>query len=161
MSSLENNAIYLTLNVRGIPGSYHWGIFVPLAAPMGKFYHATNRVGGWTMEVKNTTKILTSTSLAVMCKVAQVPSSQLARIDEILYSLPADGRQSARTGEDFNCRTWVKDAIVALHDGSVIALEKTIDTIEHEAVQKALLVEPRIEHGTSAPIIIDSSSSSK
>ncbi len=64
--------------------------------------------------------------LVLICKIAPVSPSMLARLEEIIYSVPVDGRPSERTGEAMTCRIWVKDALMALHDEVVIVLEKSI-----------------------------------
>jgi hypothetical protein len=45
---------------------------------------------------------------------------------QFIQSAPASGKPSERTGEAFNCRTWVKDTLVSLHENGAILLPTDI-----------------------------------
>ncbi|KAF7875103.1 hypothetical protein EAF04_002275 [Stromatinia cepivora] len=156
MLQLENNTVYMTLNSRGVPGTFHWGIFITSSAPDGVHYHATNRFGGWVPEFRPTTKITQSLTLVIVYKIGIVSSQTRLKVDQVLEAVPADGSASLRTGEAFTCRIWTKDALVALHDNGNVTLPADIDTLERQAFAAASALEPKIEQNRAKPAVIDS-----
>lgn len=62
--------------------------------------------------------------LIAMIKVSDIRSLDL--VEHAINSVPANGSPSGRNGEAFTCRTWVKDALVALHDSGAIVLPTDI-----------------------------------
>lgn len=76
------------------------------------------------MEVKPTSNALDSTTLVLAYKIGQILSPN--HVDQVLRGLPADGSPSLRTGEGFNCRTWVKDALMTLHNDCLLDLSADI-----------------------------------
>ncbi|KAF7921246.1 uncharacterized protein EAE98_008672 [Botrytis deweyae] len=155
MSQLENNTVYMTLNSRGIPGTFHWGLFITTSsAPRGVFYHASNKTGGWQPEFKPTAYLFSSMSLVLVFKIGPISSSD--KIDEFLRAVPADGSASLRTDEAFTCRIWMKDALVALHENHVVTLPVDIDTLEAKAFAAGTAHEHRVERTAAKAIVIDS-----
>ncbi|KAK6610715.1 hypothetical protein H4I96_02313 [Botrytis cinerea] len=148
-SSFENGALYIILNTRGQPGTFHWGIFLPLLGVRGWYYHATNKSGGWTLEVELTNDIQTSRPIVLASKLGFVSSE--AALDQALRAITDFGPISKRTGETFSCRTWMKDSIVTLHDKGIVTLPTDIG----EAFDEATLLEPGIESGTGGLTIMD------
>jgi len=63
-------------------------------------------------------------SLVILYKIGSVKSPLEA--DQVLRSLPADGSPSLRTGEEFTCRIWVKDALMALSNNQSLTLKADI-----------------------------------
>jgi hypothetical protein len=53
-------------------------------------------------------------------------------LDRVLRAVPADGSASLRTGDVFNCRVWVKDALVALQNHRIIDLASSIGMFQRE-----------------------------
>jgi hypothetical protein len=149
----ENNAIYVTMGLRGAEPGFHWGIFVPLSTPQGWVWHATNRTGGWQLEVKESSTVHTSMSLCLAFKIGAVTDVQA--FGQVLVSVPSSGQPSANTGEAFTCRVWVKDALHALHAAGIIKLEKSIDEIESEALTIAEGHRMLVEQGQSSALVIN------
>ncbi|KAM0144092.1 hypothetical protein ACHAO1_000371 [Botrytis cinerea] len=152
-SSFENGALYIILNTRGQPGTFHWGIFLPLLGVRGWYYHATNKSGGWTLEVELTNDIQTSRPIVLASKLGFVSSE--AALDQALRAITDFGPISKRTGETFSCRTWMKDSIVTLHDKGIVTLPTDIDTIAKRAFDEATPLESGIESGTGGLTIMD------
>ncbi|KAL3419881.1 hypothetical protein PVAG01_08380 [Phlyctema vagabunda] len=157
MKSLENNTVYMTLNSRGVPGTFHWGIFVTSSAPNGHYYHATNKFGGWQLEARKSTNPLNSMSLVLVYKIGSISSHD--DLDQLLRNTPADGSASLRTGEAFTCRIWTKDALVALHHNRVLTLSADIDTLEKQAFELGTSLEPEIETGDRGAAVMSSTPS--
>ena len=86
--------------------------------------HATNRFGGWQLEVRTSSNALSSLSLVLIYKIG--PASSQTAFDQVLRAVPANGSASLRTGEAFTCRIWTKDAIMALHNNRIVTLEADI-----------------------------------
>ncbi|KAF7862876.1 uncharacterized protein EAF02_010425 [Botrytis sinoallii] len=127
-SSFENGALYMTLNTRGQPGTFHWGIFIPCSGAKG-----------WT--------------IVLAYKLGFVSSE--AALDQTLRAITDFGPISKRTGETFSCRTWMKDSLATLHDKGIVALPADIDTLAKRAFDEATPLEPAIESGTGDLTIMD------
>ncbi|KAF7941468.1 hypothetical protein EAE99_001105 [Botrytis elliptica] len=152
-SSFENGALYMTLNTRGQPGTFHWGIFLPCSGAKGWYYHATNKSGGWKLEVKLTNNIRNSRTIVLAYKLGFVSSE--AALDQTLRAITDFGPISKRTGETFSCRTWMKDSLATLHDKGIVTLPADIDTLAKKAFDEATPLEPAIESGTGDLTIMD------
>ncbi|KAH7335091.1 hypothetical protein BKA66DRAFT_435612 [Pyrenochaeta sp. MPI-SDFR-AT-0127] len=150
---LEDWSIYVIMSLRGANPGFHWGLFVPTNKPQGYVWHATNVGGGWTMEEKITSGIPNSMSLCLAFKVGTVNSSNWDTLRSTLHQVPAEGQPSPNTGEDFSCRTWVEDSLLALHNASIIQLSKAIQTIEEDVLRVAESNRRPVESGTGAAMI--------
>ncbi|KAF4634538.1 hypothetical protein G7Y89_g3556 [Cudoniella acicularis] len=159
MSSLASNTVYMTLNSRGMPGTFHWGVFVTSSPPRGQYYHATNKFGGWQLEAKPSSNVLSSLSLVLVYRIGSL-SSQAGRLDQVLRAVPANGSASLRTGEAFTCRIWAKDALMALHNSGIVTLSASIDKLEKQAFALARRLETKIESGEGKASVLDSDPSS-
>lgn len=71
------------------------------------------------MEIK-TGKPDKSVTLIVLVKVGKVTKKGIATV---VQQIPADGKPSKRTGEAFNCLTWMKDALAHLAAKGNVALK--------------------------------------
>lgn len=99
-------------------GQQHWGlILVDDDRPI--LHHANNHEGSWSYE-KRSAHPESSLTLICLVKISDVASQRQAK--SVIASVPADGEPSARTTEAFTCRIWVKDVLVALHNGGIIQL---------------------------------------
>jgi hypothetical protein len=49
-------------------------------------------------------------------------------VEEIVRSVPADGKPSRRTGQSFNSRIWWGDVLFKLGEEGILRLEKSIGT---------------------------------
>lgn len=143
----QNNAIYVILSSRGALPGFHWGIFIPTASPLGYIWHATNREGGWKLEHKQSNNVPFSMSLVLSQKVGTVTSANFQACRDILNAIRADGTPSPNTGEDFSCRVWVKDALVALHKNRIIVLPKDINDVAADLLAAAEPHKPAVETG--------------
>jgi len=136
-AKLEDNSVYIFLNLRGAATGFHWGLYVPTNKPEGDVWHAINRSGGWSLETETTSGVPNSESLCLCFKVGTVNSETWNTLKIKLGQVPASGQPSPNTQEAFTCRVWVKDALLALHNAGVICLTKTIATIEADAIRQA------------------------
>lgn len=152
---LENWSIYITLSLRGAEPGFHWGIFVPTEKPKGKVWHAINNTGGWTLEFKETDGIPNSKSLCMLYKIGSVTSQNWATLHSTLGQVPGSGQPSLNTHEEFTCRVWVKDALLALHHAHVIHLTGTIADIEQDAIQYGESNRTPIEKGSGDALVVD------
>jgi len=153
---LENYSIYIILSLRGAQPGFHWGLFVPTNKPQGEIWHAVNRSGGWSLEIKSSGGIPSSMSLCLVMKLGTVTSQNWAALRTTLGNVPSSGQPSLNTNEAFTCRVWVKDAILALHNAGVIRLAKAIETIEQTAIATAERHRLNIEQGTGAAMVLNS-----
>ncbi|KAF2469554.1 uncharacterized protein BDR25DRAFT_315166 [Lindgomyces ingoldianus] len=153
LAELENYSIYVILSLRGAEPGFHWGIFVPTNKPQGDVWHAVNRTGGWSLEIKTTSGIPTSISLCLCFKVGTVNAETWAKLKDTLQQVPGNGQPSPNTQEAFTCRVWVKDALLALHNAGVIRLTKAIATIEEEAIMQAEGNRAGVEGGTNGAMV--------
>lgn len=148
--SLEASSIYISLNARSQPETYHWGLLLTDLHTNPVLHHASNRIGPWTYEQK-TADPEQSVTLIVLLLVDKVKNHSRAR--EVIKGIPADGNPSQRTGESFSCRIWAKDVLVSLHECGEIVLPKNIDELESMAVQNGLEYAPSAESGQGATVI--------
>lgn len=72
LRSLQN-----ILSRRGGQPGFHWGIFVPTNKPQGEAWHAVNRCGGWSLEIKTTNGIPSSMKLCPPANVSKPRDSAL------------------------------------------------------------------------------------
>ncbi|RJE21949.1 hypothetical protein PHISCL_05724 [Aspergillus sclerotialis] len=145
----ENYAVYVLLSSRGAQPGFHWGIFIPTASPNGHVWHATNREGGWKLEQKISANVPFSMSLVLAYKIGSVNPSSWQTCLNVLNGVNANGIPSPNTGEQFSCRVWVKDAILALHNNHILVLSETISAIEVKLVNRANAHKTKVEGGQS------------
>jgi len=105
------------------------------------------------VEEKITSGLPTSMSLCLVFKVGTVNSSNWDTLRSTIHQVPADGQPSPNTGEDFSCRTWAEDSLLALHNARIIQLSKAIQTIEEEVLQVAESNRGPVETGTGAAMV--------
>lgn len=96
----------------------------------GTFHHATNPSGGWKYEMRKADPEQYLT-LVAMIRVSGLRAPVKAAMD-VIKSVPADGSPSQRTGDAFNCSTWLKDAIVALDSAGGIQLPMRMGEYLHQ-----------------------------
>ncbi|PTD02376.1 hypothetical protein FCULG_00011909 [Fusarium culmorum] len=89
-------------------------------------------------------------TLIAMIKVSDIRSPHL--VEHAIKSVPANGSPSRRNGETFTCRTWVKDALVALHDNGAIVLPTDIETMEKKSIQYGMRYCRTSESGGGATV---------
>lgn len=148
-ANYEDYSIYVILSSRGALPGFHWGIFIPTATPAGHVWHATNREGGWKLDPKPSANVPFSMSLVLAYKIGSVNQSTLQTCMSVLNGVAANGRPSPNTGEEFSCRVWVKDAIIALHNNHIIALREAISSIEAKLMNRANAHKAKVEGGQS------------
>ncbi|KAK4122258.1 hypothetical protein N657DRAFT_691541 [Parathielavia appendiculata] len=75
-------------------------------------------------------------------------SGTVSVVIQVIQSIPADSRPSQWTGETFNCKTWLKDALAALDASGTIRLPMGIDDLfrvaRHRGIEK--LAEAELGH---------------
>ncbi|KAI6754715.1 hypothetical protein HG530_012467 [Fusarium avenaceum] len=150
LGTIEPLSIYVTLDTRAKEGDYHWGLILTDAAAIPVLHDASNRDGPWTYRERYGDSAYSMTLIALI-RVGDVSSHALAT--QLIQSSPANGSPSSRTGEKFNCRIWVKDTFVALHENTVTTLPADIDTIEKQVVSIGLKYAVISEAGEGATVI--------
>ncbi|KAI1907385.1 hypothetical protein LOZ12_005160 [Ophidiomyces ophidiicola] len=153
----HNNSVYVILSSRGALPGFHWGIFIPSSTPYGEVWHATNREGGWKPEKKNSGNVPFSMSLVLAHNVGHLNQESQKTCRDILDSLPADGTPSPNTGEPFDCRTWVLDALVALQNAGVIVLTKPLQELQESLVSDAEVHKDVVERGSGVAKVVNPS----
>ncbi|KAF2875039.1 hypothetical protein BDV95DRAFT_306668 [Massariosphaeria phaeospora] len=153
LAQLQNYSIYVILNLRGAGPGFHWGIYVPTNKPQGDVWHAVNRTGGWSVEIKTTSGVPSSLSLCLCFKVGTVNSQNSSVLRATLRQVPGSGQPSPNTQELFSCRVWVKDALLALHNAGVIRLTMAIATIEERAIERGEMLREGVEHGVKDAMV--------
>ena len=100
--------------------------------------HASNLRGPWVLD-ERASDPASSLTLIVLVRVSAIVDSDdegddsgdydgdarrggSSEVVGVLRTVPVDGTPSRRTGEAFDCRTWVKDVLVALHQHGKITL---------------------------------------
>lgn len=150
---LENNSIYIFLNLRGAEPGFHWGLFVPTNKPYGEVYHAVNRTGSWSLEILTANRIPNDMSLCLCYKVGMVIGQNWQRFGDTLKEVAASGHPSPNTGEAFSCRVWLKDALTALNNVDIIHLTKDVREIEQVVVEMAEANRSAVERGSGGAVI--------
>jgi hypothetical protein len=83
----------------------------------------------WTMDFQpNIRRLLANESLYLIYKISSIASIEACQavLDKVNAKGPAEGFVSPRTGEEFTCRIWVKDALLALDKAGVIELAMSV-----------------------------------
>ncbi|CAF3474606.1 unnamed protein product [Fusarium graminearum] len=106
-------SLYISLDSRPSKGEYG----------ESTVHHASNRDGPWRYDAEFVDPT-NSMTLIAMIKVSDIRSPDL--VEHAIRSVPANGNLSGRNGDGFTCRTWVKDALVSLHDSGAIVLPTDI-----------------------------------
>ncbi|KAI1261921.1 hypothetical protein F5Y18DRAFT_430691 [Xylariaceae sp. FL1019] len=151
IGSLNPNSVYMALFARPNPGEYHWGLVFTSDVGNSVFCHATNRAGPWSFEMKEGDSGK-SMSLIVLVRVSALKNPEYL---STVRSVPAIGGVSKRTGENFRCRGWVKDVLVALEESGKISLPSDIDTLEKDAAAQGAKYLQTCESGNGATVVND------
>lgn len=157
-AEFENNSIYIVLKLRsGGPPDFHWAIFVPTAKPQGILWHATNITGGWAVETKTNYNLPLSMAFCVALRVGSITGAvdDFDTLKATMEGVPGTGVSSFHTQEVFDCRVWVKDALVALQDAGIINLTVDTSTIEQDAFDKAYQNRERVEQAPNQAKIVN------
>ncbi|CZS74862.1 unnamed protein product [Fusarium graminearum] len=145
-------SLYISLDSRPSKGEYHWGIYVTDGQGESTVHHASNRDGPWRYDAEFVDPT-NSMTLIAMIKVSDIRSPDL--VEHAIRSVPANGNLSGRNGDGFTCRTWVKDALVSLHDSGAIVLPTDIETIEKKSIQYGMRYSRTSESGGGATVLND------
>ncbi|CAG8983481.1 hypothetical protein HYALB_00000650 [Hymenoscyphus albidus] len=175
---LSPGNLYIALSARNIEGSYvsfpfeqtsslpkntktykHWGLIQPTSRPStsGIYHHATISSatnGKWLAQTIAQPLPMTERALILIWRVGPISATQ-ERFEEIMASIPADGEPSARTGKDFNCRTWMFDVLAKLEVEGGLKLGVEIDEIEKKAIEHAHSVENDVVAGKRGPLVMN------
>lgn len=86
-------------------------------------HHCTDRSGKWEHEVKRLEAVVPTKSTLCLAGVGFIPEERRANAEKILDEIeimPVGSKVAS--GEPFNCRTWLKMAVVKLDRARVIDL---------------------------------------
>ncbi|KAI1647651.1 uncharacterized protein F4817DRAFT_97428 [Daldinia loculata] len=150
--TLKPSTLYIALDSRPLNDEYHWALVTTDASRHSTLRHASNLSGTWKHEEKDF-RPDERMMLIALVKVANICDAE--KMVEATRSVPVDGLPSRRTGRDFNCLTWLLDAIVALDDQAIISLPCDIDTLEEIARNCAARYAEAAETGRGATVVDD------
>ena len=147
LGALENNAVYLAVHARSLPGSYHCGLFIPRCKEIhqGLGWTANNDQGGWNEEILSFDAVFNNSHLLFLHRVGQIHEGRETICEQKLRNLRADGTSSenrvaiipessrlvsgkVKTHEhgpaqnDLNSMARVKQAIGTLLDSNLITV---------------------------------------
>ncbi|KDB23814.1 hypothetical protein H109_04314, partial [Trichophyton interdigitale MR816] len=122
------------LSRRGTCPGCHWAS-IPTNTPNSHLWRTTNREGGWKLDRGPSKNVPYSLSLVLAHKVGFINNWQ-TYIDT-LNGIPARHRPSPDTRETFSCKTWVKDASIALEKAGIISVDGDISAVEAMLIKEA------------------------
>lgn len=132
-------SIYVLLGWRGDHSTFHLGLVVTKAVPDAHYWHANNPVGpnnpdGFFFATsRNTEAVLASANVVMAYKLGTIGPQGwglcydvlMEQLNELNAKLPTGGPHVT-----YRCRTFVLEAIRALHFRGVLQLEKSVGEIE-------------------------------
>ena len=135
----ETNGLYLLLSERGDAYTFHWGLYLAKSTTDGEIFHLINlqNSAAWKYEYKLSRTVASSNRLVLALKVAVMDPSLHDTLQSRLSQVPV--QDSTRFNERITCRVWVKEALFALDEEGYIKLTGTINQIEQEAKNKAMV----------------------
>ncbi|KAK4157592.1 hypothetical protein C8A00DRAFT_29436 [Chaetomidium leptoderma] len=95
--SIIPQSVYISLNARAEPGTYHWGLIIMDSETEGTFHHATNPSGGWKYEMKRA-RLEHSITLVAVIRIGGLNDTIKAATD-VIQSVPADGNDFVRVAK--------------------------------------------------------------
>ncbi|KEZ39531.1 hypothetical protein SAPIO_CDS9410 [Scedosporium apiospermum] len=149
--NIQKLSLYVSLYARSIQGEFHWGLLVTDSQSRGTLHHAKDNPS-WQYE-KKIAKVDNSATLVCLVRIGSVTSVHDA--ESVMESIPADGKPSQRTGEEFNCGTWAKDSLVALDSKGVIQLPRDIDSLQNSVIALGMKHSRAAELG-KGPTVVNS-----
>ncbi|AEO71212.1 uncharacterized protein THITE_2123382 [Thermothielavioides terrestris NRRL 8126] len=121
---IEENTLYVVLYERKAVGeAYHWALLLAGPGESGQIHQATDRNGQWEYEIKDLPQIQPTASMICLVGIGNIQPDKRAKAEEAMRSVhvPPEGG-TLRTGEPFNCRTWLKLAVAALQKAGILNL---------------------------------------
>ncbi|KAL2256902.1 hypothetical protein VTK26DRAFT_952 [Humicola hyalothermophila] len=136
---IEEDTLYVALYERKAFGEpYHWALLLTGPGEAGQIHQATDRTGTWVYEVKELTQVEPTKSMICLVGIGNISPDKRPEALEAMKSVPVlpDGG-TLRTGEPFNCRTWLKLAVGALQKAGILDLPLHVEDIETTLRHKA------------------------
>jgi len=141
--------LYVTLYARSVPRTYHWALTL---SPKHEHeddttettrYHVRNLPADngqvvWEYEQRATRGFATHQTLVRIC-ITKIAPNAVSTMEGILKDVPI-----VQDDSDWNCRSWVKEALVALQEEG--AIDRTFDVDDMEATA-IWYVEKKISEG--------------
>ncbi|KAI8963632.1 hypothetical protein F5Y11DRAFT_140173 [Daldinia sp. FL1419] len=149
---LQPNSVYIALDSRPLKDEYHWALVTTDSSCHAMLRHASNLSGSWKHEEK---EFRPDERMMLITLVRVGGISDHEKMVEATRGVPADGLPSRRTGKNFNCLSWLLDAVVALDDQAAISLPCDIDTLEEVARNCAASYAETAELGRGATVVND------
>ncbi|KAI0003981.1 hypothetical protein F4779DRAFT_600684 [Xylariaceae sp. FL0662B] len=150
--NIKPNTLYITLDSRPHKDEFHWALVTTDAEGHATLRHASNLNGPWQREEKGFCPDQRM-MLITMVRIGDIPNYD--KMLEATRSVPADGQPSSRTGNNFNCLTWLLDTLVVLDDKAIVKLPCDIGTLERAARQCAARYAEAAETGAGATVVDD------
>ncbi|KAK4130636.1 hypothetical protein BT67DRAFT_445447 [Trichocladium antarcticum] len=136
---IEEDTLYVVLHQRQSVGeAYHWALLLTGPGQVGQIHQATDRNGSWEYEIKDIEEGQPTRSMICLVGIGNIPFANRAEATEVMKSVhvPPEGG-NLRTGEPFNCRTWLKLAIGVLQRAGIIGLPLHVEDVETKLRVKA------------------------
>ncbi|SPQ20431.1 d85bf281-b71e-4c31-bc72-72993c8368d1 [Thermothielavioides terrestris] len=129
---IEENTLYVVLYERKAVGeAYHWALLLAGPGESGQIHQATDRNGQWEYEIKDLPQIQPTASMICLVGIGNIQPDKRAKAEEAMRSVhvPPEGG-TLRTGEPFNCRTWLKLAVAALQKAGILNLPLHVESVK-------------------------------
>ena len=96
LGALRNNTVYLAVHARSLPGSYHYGLFIPRykETHQGLGWTVIDDQGGWNEKLLSFDAVFDHSRLLLLHRVAQIHEGREALCEQKLRTLRADGTSS-------------------------------------------------------------------
>ncbi|OCH89360.1 hypothetical protein OBBRIDRAFT_667702 [Obba rivulosa] len=129
--ALEPGCLYLNLFTRGVPNSYHWGLYYHWDVTRGTKFHIRNPVDNyWILDSDVTYNATKSFLLVGFIKIANVDITLRHTLESEITSVPIVPPSAAVA---LDCRVWVLEAVKKLMASGFVKCPAGIDALEAEA----------------------------
>ncbi|KAK4239349.1 hypothetical protein C8A03DRAFT_32605 [Achaetomium macrosporum] len=121
---IEEDTLYVVLYERKAVGeAYHWALLLTGPGEAGRIHQTTDRTGSWAYEIREVEQVQPTRSMICLVGIGYIPPEKRAEAEEAVKSVhvPPQGG-NLRSGEPFNCRTWLKLVISVLQKEVILEL---------------------------------------
>lgn len=138
-SQFEINSLYLLLLDRGDAHTFHWGFLLANSPEDGEIFHLINWKNSpdWEYEHISSDRVDMSRRLLLALKIAVMGPVLRPALRSRLSQIPI--QDSIQFREKITCRVWIKEALFALDEEGYIKLTGTVDEVEEEARDEAMV----------------------
>ncbi|EPQ56783.1 hypothetical protein GLOTRDRAFT_4621, partial [Gloeophyllum trabeum ATCC 11539] len=116
--SLQAGALYIIIFDRGVPDSFHWGLYHHTSSDRGIKYHIKQMGSSWIADHGETGGATKSIYLIGFLRIAQVPADKVGDVNHIITNVP----YTSVPGLD--CVTWTMESIRRLVNAGFVRCSK-------------------------------------